>query len=50
LKKKGGQYGDHYYKVRIAVPKSVSAEDLAAVDRLESKYGENPRASLKVKL
>lgn len=49
-KKKGGHYGDHYYKVRIAVPKGLSDEDLEVVDRLEAKYGENPRASLKVKL
>src|SRR5437870_1857774 len=35
--------GDHYYRVQIAVPKSVSADAMDAVETLERQYAENPR-------
>ena len=47
VKKKGGGYGDEYYRVQIMVPRSAPPE---AVNQLESQYGENPRANLKVTL
>jgi molecular chaperone DnaJ len=49
VKKKGKEsgYGDHYYKVQIAVPKHVAPE---VVEKIENAYDENPRANLKVQL
>lgn len=43
---KGG-YGDEYYKVMIAIPRHVPQDVLEQLDRIESGYGENPRAGLK---
>lgn len=48
--KKKTSTGDHYYKVHIAVPKSVPEDALPAVEKIESLYPENPRANLKVAL
>jgi len=50
VKKKGNTLGDHYYTVRIAVPKGLSSENLDALERIEKQYGENPRAGLEVHL
>ncbi|HKO57996.1 MAG TPA: DnaJ C-terminal domain-containing protein, partial [Thermoanaerobaculia bacterium] len=50
VKKKGGAYGDHYYKVLAQVPKNLGPEQLAAVDTLEQAYEESPRAKLKTTL
>ena len=49
VKKKGKEagYGDHYYKVQVAVPRTAPAE---AVDAIESAYAEDPRANLKTEL
>ena len=49
VKKKGKDagYGDHYYRVQIAVPKEAPA---GALDAIESAYGENPRANLRTVL
>jgi molecular chaperone DnaJ len=49
VKKKGKDagYGDHYYRVQIAVPKEAPAD---ALDAIESAYGENPRANLRTVL
>ena len=44
VKKKGGGYGDHYYRVEIVLPRSVPPE---ALEKIESQYRENPRARLK---
>lgn len=44
VKKKGGGYGDHYYRVQIVLPKNAPAD---AVEEFESQYRENPRAALK---
>jgi molecular chaperone DnaJ len=46
VKKKSGT-GDHYYKVLIFVPRSVSPDALPAVDKIEAQYRENPRSNLK---
>jgi molecular chaperone DnaJ len=50
VKKKSGGLGDHYYRVQIAVPKSVSPEGIAAVETLEREYSESPRAGMKTGL
>jgi molecular chaperone DnaJ len=42
--------GDHYYRVQIAVPKSVPPDAMDAVETLERQYAENPRAGLKTAL
>jgi curved DNA-binding protein len=42
--------GDHYYRVQVAVPRSVSADAMEAVETLERQYAENPRANLKTAL
>jgi DnaJ-class molecular chaperone len=49
VKKKGKDagYGDHYYKVQVAVPRAAPAE---AVDAIESAYTEDARANLKTEL
>lgn len=49
VKKKGKDagYGDHYYRVQIAVPKEAPS---SALDAIESAYGENPRANLRTVL
>jgi len=49
VKKKGGEHGDHYYRVMITVPKHVADSD-AVVDAIEASYDENPRAALKTAL
>ena len=46
-RKSGGGNGDHYYRVQIMVPRDAPAE---AVEKIETSYGENPRANLKVTL
>jgi molecular chaperone DnaJ len=50
VKKKGGAYGDHYYKVQIQLPRNVSPDQLAAVDTLATAYEERPREKLKTTL
>ena len=50
VKKKGGTYGDHYYRVEITVPKSTAAEVLEAADTIDAAYGEDPRAKLNTAL
>ncbi|MCU1246815.1 MAG: cbpA [Acidobacteria bacterium] len=47
VKKKGGTYGDHYYRVLIQVPKDLPPPALEAVEAIEQVYPENPRANLK---
>ncbi|HUJ16121.1 MAG TPA: DnaJ C-terminal domain-containing protein [Thermoanaerobaculia bacterium] len=44
VKRKNGSYGDEYYRVEIVLPPGAPAD---AVESIESRYGENPRASLK---
>ncbi len=44
VKKKNGSYGDEYYRAEIVVPRDASPD---AVEKIESQYGENPRANLK---
>lgn len=48
VKKKSGS-GDHYYKVQIHIPRDLS-DTMDAVQKIESKYRENPRANLKTAL
>lgn len=50
VKKKGGAYGDHYYRVQIVVPREAGPDALEAADVIEKYYKENPRASLKTTL
>lgn len=45
-----GKPGDHYYRVQIAVPKTLDSEGEKAVDTIEKQYEQNPRASLKATL
>jgi DnaJ-class molecular chaperone len=47
VKKKGGGYGDHYYRVEIVLPRNIPPEAKEAVEKIESSYRENPRANLK---
>ncbi len=49
VKKKGKDagYGDHYYRVQIAVPKEAPA---SALDSIEAAYAETPRANLRTVL
>ncbi|HEX8152068.1 MAG TPA: J domain-containing protein [Thermoanaerobaculia bacterium] len=46
VKRKDG-YGDHYYKVQIAVPKELPAE---LVETIDDHYSGDPRANLKTAL
>jgi len=50
VKKKGGGFGDHYYRVQVVLPRNVQPDVLDAVDKLEAQYRENPRAQLKTAL
>ena len=50
VKKKGGGSGDHYYRVQVVLPRNVPPDVLDAVDKLEAKYRENPRAQLPTSL
>jgi len=43
-------YGDHFYRVQIALPRELSAEATEASERIEKEYRENPRANLKTEL
>jgi len=45
-----GKAGDHYYRVQIAVPKSIDAECEESVDAIEKQYDEHPRTNLKASL
>jgi DnaJ-class molecular chaperone len=47
VRKKGGGYGDEYYRVEVHVPREAPDE---AVDQIEAAYDENPRAKLKTAL
>ncbi|MDX1583087.1 MAG: J domain-containing protein [Thermoanaerobaculia bacterium] len=48
-KSKGTGYGDHYYKIQVAVPKDgTSATE--AIDAIESLYGHDPREGLETDL
>jgi len=47
VKKKGGGYGDQYYRVEIVLPPDSPPD---AVEKIESHYRENPRANLKTAL
>jgi curved DNA-binding protein len=49
VRKKSGKNGDHYYKVQIHIPRDI-ADAMDAVEKIESKYRENPRANLKTAL
>ncbi len=44
VKKKGGGYGDEYYRVEIVLPPNPPPD---AVEKIESAYPESPRANLK---
>jgi molecular chaperone DnaJ len=50
VKKKSGSYGDHYYRVLVAVPKDAGPDALEAADVIGKYYKENPRAFLKTAL
>jgi DnaJ-class molecular chaperone len=47
---KGTGSGDHYYKVQIAVPRDLNAEQLAQAAEIEKAYGDDPRAKLNTSL
>ncbi|HEX9500519.1 MAG TPA: J domain-containing protein [Thermoanaerobaculia bacterium] len=47
VKKKGGGYGDEYYRVEIHVPRDAPSD---AIDKIEGAYDANPRADLKTAL
>jgi len=47
--KKKNSSGDHYYKVQIHLPRDLS-DATDAVQKIEAKYRDNPRASLKTSL
>jgi DnaJ-class molecular chaperone len=47
VKKKGGGYGDAYYRVEIHVPRDAPGD---AIDKIEAAYETNPRADLKTAL
>ncbi|MHB0969732.1 MAG: DnaJ C-terminal domain-containing protein [Thermoanaerobaculia bacterium] len=49
-KGKSADYGDHFYKVAIALPERLSHAALDAVETIEKEYEENPRAKLRVEL
>lgn len=49
VKKKNGS-GDHYYKVQITLPRDLPQEAVDAVQQIEAKYRENPRANLRTTL
>jgi molecular chaperone DnaJ len=49
-KSKGTGFGDHYYKVQIAVPRDLDAEQLAAVELIEEAYPADPRSKLNTAL
>lgn len=49
VKRKNGA-GDHYYKVQIALPKDLPSDAVPAVETIESKYRDNPRAHLRTAL
>lgn len=49
VKTKSGA-GDHYYKVQIALPRDLATDVMPAVEQIESKYRENPRANLRTTL
>lgn len=49
VKKPKGGYGDHYYRIQVAVPKEAKgAAD--AISKIESLYEENPRENLETDL
>jgi DnaJ-class molecular chaperone len=51
VKKKGGEYGDHYYRVLIVIPRDMPADERETVAAtLEPSYKENPRAALRTAL
>ncbi len=50
VKKKGGGYGDEYYRVQLVLPQQISPDVADAVKKIESQYRENPRANLKSSL
>ena len=47
VKKKGGGYGDQYYRVEIVLPPDPPPD---AVEKIESHYRQNPRTDLKTAL
>jgi molecular chaperone DnaJ len=47
VKKKGGGYGDEYYRVEIHVPRDAPSD---AIEKIEAAYDANPRADLKTAL
>ena len=47
VKRKNGTFGDHYYRVQIAVPREAPAD---ALEKIEEAYDDSPRANLKVTL
>ena len=49
-KGKAGGHGDHYYKVQIVVPKSLSPEQSNALEEIERAYEEDPRKKLNTEL
>lgn len=49
-KGKSSEFGDHYYKVVIALPEHISHAALDAIEAIEKEYHENPRTKLKVEL
>ncbi|MFN2441088.1 MAG: DnaJ C-terminal domain-containing protein [Thermoanaerobaculia bacterium] len=47
---KGGERGDHYYKVYVVVPRSVPEAATGAIEEIESAYEGNPRDTLRTDL
>jgi len=45
---KGGERGVLYIRVMVRVPVDGGEEVRAAIDRLESAYGQNPRADFRL--
>jgi molecular chaperone DnaJ len=49
-KGKGGERGDHYYKVYVVVPKRLPESAAGAVEQIEQAYDGNPRDTLRTDL
>ncbi len=51
VKKRGGEFGDHYYRVQITIPKELPDDVRETIaGALEPHYKENPRAALRTAL
>ena len=44
---RGGEKGDQYAVVKVVIPKDLDEDDLAAVQKMQSKHPLNPRADVR---